>query len=81
MTVRQVADALGMKVRTIRGWVVLGVLEGEKKGKCWEIPESEIERTEVVERANKGRRHSKRTEDSSAMGVLARRGEDTEMPV
>lgn len=43
-TVRQVAEELGVKVRTIREWIVSGKMTAIKDGKCWLIHPSEVER-------------------------------------
>ena len=77
MTIRQTADALGLKVRTIRQWIKLGKIKCEKRGKCWYIPEEELTRKEIIKRANEGREHSRRIKESSAMGVRQQNRQDT----
>lgn len=77
MTIRQTADALGLKVRTIRQWIKLGKIKCEKKGKCWYIPEEEILRKEIIERANEGREHSKRIKEGIAVGLCQQDRQDT----
>jgi excisionase family DNA binding protein len=77
MTIRQTADALGLKVRTIRRWITIGCISAEKVGKQWQIPEEEVMGKEIQERANKGREHSKRIEEGIKLGVLARGGQDS----
>lgn len=81
MTIREAADALGLKVRTIREWVKKGKLPAEKGKKYWNISEEAIMSEEVQKRANKSREHSKRIEECKSMGVLARRSQDTEESV
>lgn len=78
MTIRQVADALGLKVRTIREWIRTGRLPAEKKGKAWYIEESIVHSKEVADRADKGREHSRRIKEGKSMGVLAGRSQDPE---
>ena len=61
MTVRQAAFILGLKVRTIREWIRKGKLRAEKgTDGVWRIPEEEIYREEVQERADKARKHTGR---------------------
>lgn len=52
-TIREAANLLGIKVRTVREWIRFGKLNGEKdsKSKRWKIPQNEIER---LMNANKG---------------------------
>ena len=78
MTIRQTADALGLKVRTIREWIKTGRLKAEKRGKAWYIDENIVRGQEVQERANKGREHSKRIKEGIKLGMLARTGENPE---
>jgi excisionase family DNA binding protein len=69
MTIREVADALGLKVRTIREWIRKGKIRAGKIGGHWYIPIEEIMDKEVQERAYKGREHSRRIKESRAMGM------------
>ena len=80
MTIRQTADALGLKVRTIREWIKTGRLKAEKQGKCWYIDENIVRGQEVQERANKGREHSARIKTGIELGMLAGAGKDTQKP-
>lgn len=77
MTIRQTADALGLKVRTIRRWIAIGSIKAEKVGKCWQIPEEEVAGKEIQERANKGREHSRRIKKGIELGMLAGRSQDS----
>ena len=45
-SLREAAEALGIKVRTVREWVRLGKIEAEKDegGWRWKIKDSEIRR-------------------------------------
>ena len=78
MTIKQVADALGLKVRTIRQWIRMGKIKAEKVGKCWQIPAEELERKEILTNANKGREHSRRIKEGRTMGVLAGGSQDSQ---
>lgn len=78
MTIRQTAEALGLKVRTIREWVKTDRIKAEKVGNYWVIPESEIEREEIKERANKGREHSRRIKESIELGMRECDRQDSE---
>ena len=61
MTIRQAAFLLGLKPRTIREWIRNGKLRAEKGAdNIWRIPEEEIYRQEVQERADKARKHTRR---------------------
>lgn len=60
MTIRQTADVLGLKVRTIRKWIAVGHIKAEKHGKLWDIAENEVMGKEIQDRANKSREHSGR---------------------
>ena len=73
MTIRETAEALGLKVRTIRKWVAVGHIKAEKRGAVWFIPESEIMSKEVQERANESRKHSIRIAEGKKLGMLAGR--------
>lgn len=46
MTLKEAADRLGIKVRTIREWVRNGKIAAEKdaQGWCWTVQEEEVER-------------------------------------
>ena len=69
MTIRETAEALGLKVRTIREWIRKGKIEAGKIGNKWFIPYDVIYSEEVQEIANKGREHSRRIKESCAMGM------------
>ena len=69
MTIREVAEILGLKVRTIREWIKTGKIEAGKIGNRWFIPYEAIYSEEVQERANKGREHSRRIKAGCAMGM------------
>lgn len=82
MTIRQVAIALGLKVRTIREWIKTGRLEATKLSDGhWYIDEALIETKEVKERADKGREHSRRIKEGKAMGMLEGGSKDTHKSV
>lgn len=81
MTVRETADILGLKVRTIRKWIDVGHIKAEKLGKCWDISEKEINSEEVQRRANESREHSRRIKEGRSMGVLAGGSKNTEEPI
>lgn len=81
MTVRQTANALGLKVRTIREWIKTGRLPAYKVGKYWMVSEQTVMSKEVQDRANKGREHSRRIKECKSMGVLAGRSEDPKEPI
>lgn len=81
MTISETAKRLGLKVRTIREWIKVGAIRAEKIGKYWYIPEKELERAEVIERADKGREHSKRIKRGIELGVLARGSQNPEKSV
>lgn len=59
MTIVQVAKSLGLKVRTIRQWVIDGKLQAEKVSGKW-IVTTDIDSEEVQELADKARKHSER---------------------
>lgn len=69
MTIRETADFLGLKVRTIREWIRKGKIKAIKVGCRWFIPLDELESKEVQERADKSREHSRRIKESRTMGV------------
>lgn len=69
MTIREAAEILGLKVRTLREWIRKGKIEAGKIGKVWIIPYEAIISEEVQERANKGREHSRRIKESAAVGM------------
>lgn len=69
MTIRETADALGLKVRTIRKWVRIGKIRAEKHGQYWFIFDEEINREEIQQYANEGREHSRRIKEAVAMGM------------
>ena len=82
MTIKQVSVVLGLKVRTVRSWITKGKLKAIKLGSNrWDIPEEEIYREEIQDRANKGREHSRRIKKGIEMGMLQRAGQDTKEPV
>ena len=72
MTIKETAQALGLKVRTIREWIKTGRIHAEKIGCRWIIPDEEINSKEVQDRANKGREHSRRIKESIAMGMCGK---------
>lgn len=45
-SIREAAEVLGIKVRTVREWLRRGIVHGKKYENCpmWFIPESEIKR-------------------------------------
>lgn len=43
-TIRQAADDLGVKVRTIRAWIAEGKLKATKNGKYWLISSEDIQK-------------------------------------
>lgn len=59
MTIVQVAKSLGLKVRTIRQWVIDGKLQAKKVSGKW-IVTTDIDSEEVQELADKARKHSER---------------------
>lgn len=61
MTVKEVSKALGLRVRTIRAWIDEGKLPARKVGRCLIIPAEAVYSKEVQERADKGRKHPRRT--------------------
>lgn len=69
MTIREAAEALGLKVRTIREWIRKGKIEAGKIGSKWFIPYEAIMSEEVQERANKSREHSRRIKEGGTMGM------------
>lgn len=69
MNITETADALGLKVRTIRRWIKLGKIRAEKRGKYWFIFDEEINRKEIQLNAYKGREHSRRIKDALTVGV------------
>lgn len=81
MTIKDVSDVLGLKVRTIRKWVGTGKIEAVKAGRRWEIPESAVYSKEVQERADKGREHSRRVKEGIELGMLARGSKDSKESV
>ena len=81
MTIRQTADALGLKVRTIRQWVRLGKIKAEKHGQYWYIFDDEIMREEIQANANKGREHSRRIKEAVAMGMCEQDRQDSEKSI
>lgn len=81
LMLKDVAKLLGLKVRTIRKWVDIGVIKAEKEGNYLFVHKREIERAEVLERADKGREHSKRIKAGIELGMLARRSQNPEKSV
>lgn len=83
LTIRQVAKLLGIKVRTIREWIKKNKIKAVKIGndRTWYIPKEEVYRKEVRENAIKGREHSKRIKAGIELGMLQRKGQDTEKSV
>ena len=81
MTVREVADELGLQVRTIRAWIEWGIIDAQKVGGRLVISRENIMSREVQERADKARKHSVRIKGRQSMGVLAGKGEDTKESV
>jgi excisionase family DNA binding protein len=73
MTIKEAAEILGLKVRTIREWITTGRIYAVKVGCRWMIPEEEIYSKEVQERANKGREHSRRIKESRTMGLCGQK--------
>ena len=69
MTIKEAAEALGLKVRTIREWIKIGRIQAKKVGCKWIIPEDAILSKEVQERANKGRQHSRRIKEGCTVGM------------
>ena len=69
MTIREAAEILGLKVRTIREWIKKGKIEAGKIGNKWFIPYDAIMSEEVQKRANKGREHSARIKECRTMGM------------
>ena len=43
-TIRETAEALGVKVRTVRSWLSSGKMQAVKRGRAWMIPVDEIKR-------------------------------------
>jgi excisionase family DNA binding protein len=74
MTIKETAEILGLKVRTIREWIRTGRLQAGKIGGRWYIGYDVIMSREVQERANKGREHSRRIKECAAMGMREKNG-------
>jgi len=51
LTVRDVAELLVVKERTVRDWLVSGELKGYKVGKSWRVREEDVEEF-LVSRSN-----------------------------
>lgn len=49
-TIREVAEALGVKVRTVRAWIKNGKITAIKSSNGWDW---QISEEEVIKRANK----------------------------
>lgn len=77
MTVRETAELLGLKVRTIRQWISKGKLPCKKVGRCLIIPDDIVYSKEVQERADESREHSRRIKDGKSVGMLAGGSENT----
>lgn len=69
MTIKEAAEILGLKVRTIREWIRKGKIEAGKIGCKWIIPYEAIMSEEVQKRANEGREHSRRIKEGCAVGM------------
>lgn len=69
MTIRETAEILGLKIRTIREWIKKGKIKAGKIGNKWFIPYDAIMSEEVQEIANKGREHSRRIKEGCAVGM------------
>lgn len=78
MTVKEAAKELGLKVRTVRQWIADGKLVAEKHGWYWFISEQEVYDKGVQRNAHKGRKHSRRVEEDTELGMLHGAGQDTE---
>ena len=61
MTIKETAEILGLKVRTIREWIKKGKIKAGKIGNKWFIPYDVI--------YNKGREHSRRIKESCTVGM------------
>ena len=48
-TLNETADMLNIKVRTVREWLNLGKITGEKSGRVWVITQEEIERIKAAQ--------------------------------
>ncbi len=71
MTIIEAAKELGLKVRTVRRWIVMGWLDAEKRSdNRWYINLTEEDR----KRADEHRKFAPRAERSSTVGMLAGRG-------
>ena len=81
MTIKDTAVALGLKVRTIRSWIKKGILQAEKRDRVWWINPDVVYSKEVLNRANKGREHSRKIKEGAELGMLARSRENTEKSV
>lgn len=57
-TIKQVANVTGAKVRTVREWIRLGKINGEKiKGGRWYFTEEEVNKAcEMCNRKKRGRK-------------------------
>ena len=71
MTIKEVSKELNIQVRTVREWIRTGKLNAVKKGRIWDISESDIRTNEVIERVNAGRKYSSRFKGVEAVGMLA----------
>lgn len=81
MTIREAAQILGLKVRTIREWIRTGRIQAGKIGGKWFIPYDVIYSEEVQQRADKGREHSRRIKESAELGLRKQSGQDSEKPI
>jgi excisionase family DNA binding protein len=81
MTIIEASEVLGLKVRTIREWVKLVKIKAKKVGKEWIISDEVVYSREVMERANKGREHSRRIEKGIKLGVCQQDRQDSKKSV
>ncbi|MDY2647402.1 MULTISPECIES: helix-turn-helix domain-containing protein [Pyramidobacter] len=44
LTVKEVAEIIGVHIDTVRIWLRTGRMKGVKFGKAWRIPESELKK-------------------------------------
>ena len=79
MTISEASVVLGLKVRTIRQWIVSGKLPATKlASNAWDVDSKVIYSEEIQHNANKGREHSCRIKKGTELGMLAGRGENSE---
>ena len=81
MTIREAAELLGLKVRTIREWIRTERIQAGKIGGRWFIPYDVLMSEEVQQRADKGREHSRRIKEGRTVGVREQGRQDPEKPI